>query len=436
MVWGVLAEVTGITDTLRNFLIDTGVVLNRVTSQRLLYTLFIAQSMFSAAQIAVVTLVAIVAVRLFGNESVAGMPSSTLTFSQALTALPIALLMGRYGRRVGLTLGYGLGALGGLAGILAIASGAFPLLLVSSALLGISRGSAEQSRFAAGEMFPEAERARMIGRIVFAGTIGAVVGPALVSPSGKFLGAMGQNPDMGPWVVAFVFNTLSALLIFFLLRPDPMRIAQSITAAHADDHEQKQPARPLSVLLMLPKVQLAIVAALVCQTVMVILMLMTPLYMDHHHHGRDQISLVVAMHTLGMYGLSAVTGYLIDRFGRITMLYVGAVVIILSAVLSPLSADQYILSATLFLLGLGWNFGYVASSSLLADTLRGSERARVQGINDSLVFLAAGFGSLASGSLFASGGYAAVSNAGIGLTLIFIGLIWWLGRPRVEAATV
>ncbi len=407
--------------------------MNRAISNRLLYILFVAQSMFSASQIAVVTLTAIVAVRLAGTESVAGIPSSTTTFSQALTALPIALLMGRFGRRIGLTLGYGLGALGGLIGLIAIAIGSFPLLLVCSALLGVSRGSADQGRFAAGEMFPENERARMIGRLVFAGTIGAVVGPVLVVPSGNLLASFGQNPDMGPWAGALVLNTLSALLIFFLLRPDPMIVGKSI-AADSHKSEDLQAARPLATLLMLPKVQLAIIAALICQTVMVVLMVMTPLYMDHHQHGRDHISLVISMHTLGMFGLSAVTGYLIDRFGRISMLYAGAMVIILSAVLSPLSANEYVLAATLFLLGLGWNFGYVSSSSLLADTLRGTERTRIQGINDSLVFLAAGVGSLVSGPLFAFGGYAAISYLGIVITMLFIGLIRWLGKPEPELA--
>ncbi len=406
--------------------------MKRATSNRLLTILFIAQSMFSASQIAIVTLTTIVAVRLAGTEAAAGIPSSTLTFSQALMALPIALFMGRFGRRIGLTLGYILGALGGVTGLLAIATGSFPMLLVSSVLLGISRGSADQGRFAAGEMFPEAERARMIGRLVFAGTIGAIVGPALVAPSGNLLGSIGQSPDMGPWAAAFILNTLSALLIFFLLRPDPMTIAQSIAADHPNQAEVKQVARPVAELMKIPKVQLAIIAALVSQTVMVVLMVMTPLYMDHHQHGLDHISFVIAMHTLGMYGLSAVTGYLIDRFGRISMLYAGAMVIILSAVLSPLSANEYILAVALFLLGLGWNFGYVASSSLLADALRGSERTRIQGVNDSLVFLAAGFGSLAAGPLFAIGGYAAISYVGIVLAVILMGFISRLGRPQVE----
>src|SRR3954454_12668674 len=112
---------------------------NKATSTRLLYTLFLTQSLFSAAQIAVTTLITIVAVRLSGMESLAGLPSSTLTFSQALTAVPVALIMGRFGRRLGLVLGYSAATLGGVIGVLAVLHGSFPLLLVSAALMGIGR---------------------------------------------------------------------------------------------------------------------------------------------------------------------------------------------------------------------------------------------------------------------------------------------------------
>jgi MFS family permease len=175
-----------------------------------------------------------------------------------------------------------------------------------------------------------------------------------------------------------------------------------------------------------------VLAVLISQTVMVVLMVMTPLYMEHLHHTRDSISLVISMHTLGMYGLSPLTGYLIDRFGRVRMLLIGALLFIIAAILAPAYTDQSILAAALFLLGLGWNFGYVSGSSLLADALQGEERARVQGVNDSLVFLAAGVGSLAAGPLFARGGYAAVSSAGLILTFILIALILRLSRPHLQ----
>lgn len=406
---------------------------NRATSNRLLYTLFVAQSLFSAGQIAIATLTTIVAARLAGGESLAGLPSSLTTFTQALAAFPVALIMGRFGRRLGLTLGYTAGMLGGIVGVIAIVQGVFPLLLLSAALLGMGRASSDQSRFAAGEMFPEAERARMIGRLVFAGTIGAVVGPVLVAPSSRWVGALGLDADTGPWAVMFLFCAIAALLAL-LLRPDPMTLARALAAEAAGTQVDapERPPRPIRALLRLPKVQLAIFAGLVSQAVMVILMVMTPLHMDHQHHGRDDISLVIALHTLGMFGLSPLTGYLIDRFGRIKMLIVAAATLILAALLAPVSTNVYALALALFLLGLGWNFGYVGASSLLADALQGEERARVQGVNDALVFFFAGLGSLSAGPLFASGGYGAISLTGLLLTLALVAMIAWSGRRQLS----
>jgi MFS family permease len=404
------------------------------TRTRLLYVLFASQSLFAAGQIAVFTLTAIVSTRLSGTESTAGLPSSALTFSQALTAFPLAMLAGRFGRRAGLTLGYICGALGGLMGVLAITQGIFPLLLLSAALMGIGRAGSDMGRFAAGEMFPASERGRMIGRLVFASTLGAIGGPLLAGPSGRLMESFGLHRDTGVWVGMLVFSALAALITFVLLRPDPMQLGRTLYMAEeaTPDGKLKAPARPLGQLLKLPSVQLAILAMLVSQTVMVVLMVMTPLHMDHHHHSRDAISMVIAAHTLGMFGLSALTGYLIDRFGRIPMLVMGGLTLIASALLAPVSNGEFMLALALFLLGLGWNFGYVAGSSLLADSLQGAERTRVQGLNDSLVFLVAGFGSLSSGPLYAAGGYFAVSMGGLVLTLLLLVLIYWLNGSRMK----
>jgi MFS family permease len=253
--------------------------------------------------------------------------------------------------------------------------------------------------------------------------------------------SFGLHQDVGPWAALVCLCLVAAALTFFLLRPDPMTVARALSveageARKRDGHVSESFVRPLSALLRLPKVQLGIIAALVSQTVMVVLMAMTPLHMDHTHHGREDISLVIAFHTLGMFGLSPLTGYLIDRFGRIPMLMVGSVTLIISALLAPLSSEVPLLALALFLLGLGWNFGYVAGSSLLADALQGEERARVQGINDALVFLAAGFGSLGAGVLFANGGYGTVSLAGLVLVVALIAVMWWLTRPQLAPEPV
>jgi MFS family permease len=406
-------------------------------SKRLLYTLFVAQSLFSASQIAIFTLIAIMATQLTGTDNLAGMPSSVRTFTQALMAYPAAFLMGRFGRRLGLSLGYGVGALAGVIGVIAIVQGSFPLLLGSAVLLGMGRASSDLSRFAAGELFPEAERGRMIGRVIFAGTIGAIVGPALVAPSGTWAEALGLPADSGPWLAAFGLLTLAALITVLLLRPDPLIIARSITESEeaAQPEAPRGPARSIRQLLALPMVQLGIIAMLIGQTVMVVLMVLTPLYMDHLHHPRSAISAVISAHTLGMFGLSAVTGYLIDRYGRKRMILLGALILIASALIAPVAASDYSLGLSMFLLGLGWNFCYVGGSSLLADALKGEERARIQGINDALVAFVAGLGSLSAGPLFAAGGYLTVSIVGLILTVVLIILTYWLSRPRLAAAS-
>lgn len=375
--------------------------------------------------IAVFTLATIVAAQLSGTETTAGLPSSTQTFSQALAALPIAVFMSRYGRRLGLTLSYLVGAVGCVLGVAAIFTGFFPLLLVSASLIGMGRAGSDQSRFAAGEMYPEARRAQMIGRLVFAGTIGAILGPALVSPSANVMAQFDLDSNMGPWAVGALISVLAALLSFFLLHPDPRDVAAAVSAeAHPlQPTEAAAPSRSLRELLALPRVQLALAAAAICQCVMVFLMSMTPLHMHHLHHDRDSISLVISMHTLGMYAFAPLTGYLIDRLGRIPMLLAAVGVLLASALLAPVSSDQFIVGGALLLLGLGWNFGYVTGSSLLSDTLKGSERLRVQGVFDTLVFLAAGLSSLSAGVIFDSLGFAGIASLGIILTLALFGFV-------------
>jgi len=175
---------------------------------------------------------------------------------------------------------------------------------------------------------------------------------------------------------------------------------------------------------------------LISQTVMVTLMTITPWHMHQANHANTSVSLVISAHTLGMFGLSALTGYLIDRYGRVQMMIIGALTLIASAIIAPLSTQLPYLVVGLFLLGLGWNFGYIAGSSMLADALRGKEKNRVQGFNDMLVAFSAGLGTLSSGFLFEFGGYLLVSIGGVVLTLILMVLIRNLSSKQIELQPV
>lgn len=401
---------------------------DRSTKVRLTYTIFVSQSFLSAGQIAIFTLLAIMAVEITGNEAIAGLPSSTLTLSRALAAIPIGFAMGRLGRRFGLTVSYSVSAVGALVGVAAIIEMNFILLLMSSSLIGMGRAGAELSRFAAGDMFPEHERGRMIGRIVLAGTVGAILGPLIAEPSTRLAELLGVTSNAGPWIVGSGLYVIAASIIFIFLRPEPMLVARSV----ADEDKRKNadpdmPVRPVRELLRQPGVQLAILSTLISQTVMVAVMVITPVHMSNHAHSIGNVSLVLSAHTLGMFGLSELTGRLIDRYGRIRMMIAGASILIISVLIAPLSTALPVLIVALFLLGLGWNLGFLAGSSLLSDVLRGEERTRMQGVNDMLVALAAATGSLSSGPIFQSGGYIAVAGVGLVLSLLFLWIIRLLG---------
>lgn len=411
---------------------------NRATSVRLTGTIFAAQSLLAASQIAIFTLMTIMAAELSGNDSLAGIPSSVLTLSIAIAAVPIGLLMGKFGRRVGLAISYGLSAVGAVIGIYAIIQGNFLLLILSAAVIGLGRAGGDQSRFAVGELFFEQERGRWIGIIVFAGTIGAIFGPMLITPGIWLANALNINPDTSPWVIATIFYSIATLIILFLLFPEPMTIAKHIDAQEnkKKKHSPDESGRSIKELLKLPRVQLAIISMLISQVVMVMLMVMTPLHMDHFGHSRANIGFVISAHTAGMFGFSWLTGYLVDKYGRVKMMVAAAVTLIVSAIVSPLGTELPFLLIGLFLLGLGWNFGYVAGSSLLSDALEGAEKTRMQGTNDMLVAGVAALGSFSAGPIFASGGYITLAGLGILVTLLFIWLIYLLSPAETELQTV
>ena len=416
-------------------------------SHRLLITIFVSQSLFSAAHISILTLHSIAAGILGGSDVAAGMPTTVVTFSHSLMAYGMGVIMGRYGRRIGLLTAYGFGLLGALLGLVAVLNGWFALLLVSSAGMGIARSGSQMSRFVVGEIFPIGRRAQMIGRIVFAGTIGAVFGPALIQPGSqlaRFLrleivsepalaqSALAQTAlpqasalselTTGPWVIASLLLFISVLITWLLLRPEPALVAQQYSDAPSDSAKAAGGDR-LRDLLRLPNVQLAILSMVICQTVMSTLMTITPWHMHLADHNNARVSLVIAVHVFGMFGLSPLTGWLIDRYGRVSMMIIAALILIASTIIAPLSTQMPYLLAGLFLLGLGWNFGYVAGSSMLADALSGANRTRVAGFNDTLVAFCAGLGTLSSGFLFGLGGFLFVSLGGGALALALLALI-------------
>ena len=407
------------------------------TRHRIAAALFVAQSLLSATTIAIFTLTPIIAAQLGGSDAAAGVPSTVNLLGRAAVAYPMGWLMDRLGRRFGLSLGFLIGAVGAAISLWGVANNLYLPFLVGAAVMGAARGSAEQSRYVAAEVYPAGRRARIMGIIVFAGTIGAVGGPRLVTPSGRLAEQWGLAAMAGPFIAGLALFVLAMLITFVFLRPDPLQIGRIEAREEEKRNGPPAAARSLGQLFRHPVAQVAIAAMLVGQLVMTLLMVITPLHMSHHQHQNEAIANVIMAHTLGMFGLSSVTGWLIDRFGRYSMIVIGALLMIVSGLIAPLSTDVPLLALSLFLLGLGWNFCFIAGSSLLAGVLAAGEQGRAQGASEVVVALASGAGSLGSGYLFESMGLPAVSGLGIGLCLALVGMVLllkWRTIPAGKAA--
>jgi MFS family permease len=412
------------------------VELTESTRRRMTATLFLAQSFASASMIAAFTLLPIIGARLSGSDSAAGIPSTMTLIGRALAAYPIGWLMDRVGRRFGLSVGFTLTTVGMVVAAWGIMSNSFVGFLAGVGLFGMGRGATEQSRYVAAELFQPVRRAKAIGIVVFAGTVGAVGGPLLVDPSGALMELWGLLADTGPYVVGAALNALGLILIWLLLRPDPKELtAESKHQVVAGDDA---PGRlSLRQLFSSRPVLLSLAAMTIGQLVMTLIMVITPLHMSHQNHSTGQISLVIMAHTLGMFGLSWLTGGLIDRFGRLAMIGGGGLLLALSGVLTPLASTVPMLAFALFLLGLGWNFCFVAGSSLLSDSVAAEDKGRMQGAGEVVVALSSGAGSLSTGAVFASGGIVSVSAIALALVLALLaGAAWysWSSRTSLEPA--
>lgn len=409
-------------------------IIPHAIQRRLIATLFVSQSLFSAAQIAAFVVMPIISVELSGSATSAGLPSTFFLLGRAAAAYPAGWLMGRLGRRIGLSLGFLIATAGAILSVLAIGWISFAVFSLGALFGGMGRGVSELARYAAAEVQTPDKRAKAIGLIVFAGTVGAIVGPLLVVPSSHLAVRLSLDPQTGPYIVAALLTWVSFVLIFIFLRPDPMLIGRALSPGDEgtiiDPVEKAQ--RSLGQIFGGWPVRLALLAMVIGQLVMTLLMVITPLHMNQAQHDTQAISWVIMAHTLGMFGLSGVTGWLIDRAGQSIIIAAGALVLASSAIIAPLTSTVPGLAVALFLLGLSWNFCFIAGSSLLSSSLRPDERGRTQGASDTMVSLASGAGSLSTGFIFALGGMTAISAVGLSFALLLLGATVWIGRAKAD----
>jgi MFS family permease len=405
-------------------------------SRKITLTLLVGQSFFSASLIMSFTVGSIIAVELAGgNEQWTGVPSALVVAGAAMMAYPMGRLMDRIGRRNGLTIGNVLGVVGMLIAAVGVIIQSLIVFLLGFLILGLTRGTVDQGRYAAAEASPPHRRARAISWVVLGGTAGSILGPSLIQFTTNTAESFGLSRFSGPWFASALFFGLSVLIINLFLRPDPQEIGQKLSAFEPQtETNTPKNIRTYKEIIRDPNIKLATGTLIFAQVTMVLVMVVTPVHMHNHNHELGAISIVIMAHTLGMFGLSFVTGWLADKIGRSKMIVIGGLILSISCFMAPFSSGVLWLSIALFLLGLGWNFCFVSGSTLLSDVLRSAEKGRVQGLTDTFINISSGAANLTSGLIFAALGFTVMSWLTIFAGLIPIILVILYGTSKQEIA--
>lgn len=398
--------------------------------KRTLFVVSISQIFGGAGLAAGVTVGALIAQQMLGTDAFAGLPSALFTLGSAGSALIVGRLSQRYGRRTGLSAGFMIGGLGAIGVIMAAIINSIFLLFISLLIYGAGTATNLQARYAGTDLANHKQRATAVSITMVFTTFGAVAGPSLVNVMGDFALSIGVPSLAGPFILAAAAYILAGVVLFIMLRPDPLVIAKTIEAANeepgdkghlaATEHTENKKGIIVGATVMV-----------LTQIVMVAIMTMTPVHMRHHGHDLGAVGLVIGFHIGAMYLPSLVTGVLVDRLGRTAMAISSGTTLLLAGVIAAFAPgdSMVLLVIALSLLGLGWNFGLISGTALIVDSTDSATRAKTQGTVDVLIALSGAAGGALSGMIVAGSSYLALSFTGGMLSLLLIPVVvWFRGR--------
>ncbi|MEI5889233.1 MFS transporter [Bacillus luti] len=394
--------------------------------KRTLIIVSISQMFGGAGLAAGITVGALLAQQMLGTDAYAGLPAAMFTLGSAVAAFIVGKLSQKHGRRIGLAAGFIVGGLGAIGVVLAAITNSIMLLLVSLLIYGAGTATNLQARYAGTDLANKKQRATAVSITMVMTTFGAVAGPNLVGVMGRFAHSIGIPELAGPFILSATAFILAGLVLFVMLRPDPLLIANMIEA-YKQEHTYK--GKPVTEEVKENKrgITVGAIVMILTQIVMVAIMTMTPVHMGHHGHGLSAVGLVIGFHVGAMYLPSLVTGMLIDKIGRTTMSIAGGVILLAAGVIAAIAPSDslILLIVALSLLGLGWNLGLISGTAQIVDATIPSTRAKTQGKIDVFIALAGASGGAMSGMVVANSSYAALSLAGGVLALLLIPVVIW-----------
>jgi MFS family permease len=364
-------------------------------------TIFVVVALGSAALYAAFTAAPLIATEMTGRRSLSGIPGASILLGAAIGSWMLSTVMARRGRRAGLRLGYSFGLAGSVVALTAIIGDGFLPFLAGMLMIGIGHSANLLSRFAVADMHKGPKRPSVLGWIVWAGTIGAALGPSLLRAGEPIADTLGVSSLAGAFLFALVL-AIGALAFALWLDPDPSSIAVDDTAGAVADAGSRLP-----MLWRLRHIRLALIVMVIGQLAMILIMTITPVHIREHGHGLGVVGGVMTSHFVGMFAFAPLIGKFVARRGSSVAILIGLPVLIAGAIAGAAApaSSGILLGASLFLVGLGWSFGFVAGSALLTHGLSYKTRVSVQGTVDGLVWLASTIASLSSGILLAALGF-------------------------------
>ena len=403
---------------------ETAYIPDDARAKRNVMILVMAQAILGSQMPMIFTIGGLAGQSLATNLCWATLPISLIVLGSMLAATPVSAIMQKYGRRTGFLIGTTAGAIGGAVGAYGLYVASFPIFLLGSFITGIYMSGQGFYRFAAADTASDAYQPKAISYVMAGGLLSAVIGPQLVKVTAESM----VIPFLGTYLAVIAVNVIGSGLFFFLDIPTPKPPA-------ADEPR----GRSRMELLKTPAVAVAVICATVSYALMNLVMTSSPLAVVGCGFATNDAANVVTAHVLAMYAPSFFTGHLIARFGVQRIVGLGLLILAGAGGVALMGVELEHFFVALILLGIGWNFGFIGATTMLAANHAPHERGRVQGMNDLIVFGGVTMASLSSGSLMncsggtAQEGWMAVNMAMLPFLVLATGALIWLAMRPKEA---
>lgn len=381
--------------------------------------LALCQALMMTAMSLMITTSALVGFALATDKKLATLPLAFQFLGMMCSTFPASLLMRRIGRRGGFYVGLSVGAVGAAIATYGIASSSFWTFTIGLFFIGVFSAFGQYYRFAAADVADASFKAKAISLVLAGGVVASFAGPNLA----RFAKDLLMDIEFaGAYLTVIVIFAASMVVLSFVRIPPPS--AEETTGK----------GRPLRTIARQSRFRVAVLGATVGYGAMNILMTSTPLAMQGFGHAFADTAFVIQWHVFGMFAPAFFTGNLIKRFGVLNIMATGALLLLLCIAVGMPSTSVIGLWASLFLLGVGWNFLFVGGTTLLTETYVPNEKARTQGLNELIVFGTVSITALLSGVLYNSVGWMATNLLVVPFILLVLVAIFWLKRhPDIKA---